>query len=242
MRAALNVDLPDAPDSLWRGTPRLHDLAYAYLKGLLLGGGLDPGDQISSEGVGRVLSISRAPVSDAIRRLTVEGLLEILPQVGCRVVRPVPSEVADFYEIFGATEGAIARFAAERRSPAEADQFGRLCAALASGAGLPDDPDARFVELRQRNRRRYEKLHDLARSPLSTGIGETYWDRSDFFIRVTFGGRGLPGYVRTAHVAFIGAVVAGDGETAEHETRRYLVRLGHDVADVLERRSQEGRR
>lgn len=242
MRAALNVDLPDAPDSLWRGTPRLHDLAYAYLKGLLLGGGLDPGDQISSEGVGRVLSISRAPVSDAIRRLTVEGLLEILPQVGCRVVRPVPAEVADFYEIFGATEGAIARFAAERRSPAEADQFGRLCAALASGAGLPDDPDARFVELRQRNRRRYEMLHELARSPLSTGIGETYWDRSDFFIRVTFGGRGLPGYVRTAHAAFIGAVVAGDGETAEHETRRYLVRLGHDVADVLERRSQEERR
>ena len=36
MRAAPNVDLPDAPDSLWRGTPRLHDLAYAYLKGLLL--------------------------------------------------------------------------------------------------------------------------------------------------------------------------------------------------------------
>jgi DNA-binding GntR family transcriptional regulator len=242
MRATLNVDLPDAPDSLWRGTPRLHDLAYAYLKGLLLGGGLDPGDQISSEGVGRVLSMSRAPVSDAIRRLTVEGLLEILPQVGCRVVRPVPAEVADFYEIFGATEGAIARFAAERRLPAEADQFGRLCATLASGAGLPDDPDARFVELRQRNRRRYEKLHELARSPLSTGIGETYWDRSDFFIRVTFGGRGLPGYVRTAHAAFIGAVVAGDGETAEHETRRYLVRLGHDVADVLERRSQEERR
>ena len=229
------------PNSLWRGTPRLHDLAYAYLKGLLLGGGLDPGDQISSEGVGRVLSISRAPVSDAIRRLTVEGLLEILPQVGCRVVRPVPAEVADFYEIFGATEGAIARFAAERRLPAEADQFGRLCATLASGAGLPDDPDARFVELRQRNRRRYEKLHELARSPLSTGIGETYWDRSDFFIRVTFGGRGLPGYVRTAHAAFIGAVVAGDGETAERETRRYLVRLGRDVADVLERRSQEER-
>jgi DNA-binding GntR family transcriptional regulator len=242
MRAALNVELPDAPESLWRGTPRLHDLAYAYLKSLLLGGGLDPGDQISSEGVGRVLSISRAPVADAIRRLTVEGLLEILPQVSCRVVRPVPAEVADFYEIFGATEGVIARLAAERRSPAEADQFRRLCAALASGTGLPDAPGARFVELRQRNRRRYEKLHELARSPLSTGIGETYWDRSDFFIRVTFGGRGLPGYVRIAHAAFVAAVVAGDGETAERETRRYLVRLGRDVADVLERRSQGERR
>ena len=238
MRAAINVVLPDAPDSLWRGTPRLHDLAYAYLKGLLLGGGLDPGDQISSEGVGRVLAISRAPVSDAIRRLTVEGLLEILPQVGCRVVRPVPAEVKDLYEIFGATEGVIARMAAERRSTAEAKEFRQLCATLQSEAALSQDPDARFVELRQRNRRRYEKLHELARSPLSTDIGETYWDRSDFYLRVTFGGRGLPQYVQAAHAAFVAAVVAGDGTTAERETRRYLVRLGQDVAEVLERQDQ----
>lgn len=238
MRAALNLDLPEMPDAPWRSTPRLHDRAYASLKSLLLSGGLEPGDQLSSEAVGRALSMSRAPVSDAIRRLTVEGFLEILPQVGCRVIRPVPAEVADFYEIFGATEGVVARFAAERRSPAEAEQFGRLCAALASGTGLPADPDARFVELRRRNRRRYERLHALARSPLSRGIGETYWDRSDFFLRVTFGGRGLPGYVRAAHAAFVGAVVAGDGAAAEHETRRYLVRLGHDVAEVLQRQSE----
>src|SRR4249919_2892437 len=154
MRTSFNVVLPDASKTLWLGTPRLHDLAYAYLKGLLLGGGLDPGDQISSEAVGRVLSISRAPVTDAVRRLTVEGLLEILPQVGCRVVRPVPAEVRDLYEIFGASEGVIARWAAERRSAAEADEFRRLCASLLSDARLPDDPDARFVELRQRNRRR----------------------------------------------------------------------------------------
>lgn len=242
MRTALNVVLPDAPESLWHGTPRLHDLAYAYLKGLLLGGGLNPGDQISSEGVGRVLSISRAPVSDAIRRLTVEGLLEILPQVGCRVVRPVPAEVRDLYEIFGASEGVIARWAAERRSEAEAEEFRALCASLASGAGLPADPDARFLELRRRNRRRYEMLHELARSPLSTDSGETYWDRSDFFLRVTFGGRDLPGFVPVARAALVDAVVAGDGPSAEHETRRYLVRLGREVADALERPAQEQRR
>ena len=239
MRTALNVVLPNAPESLWQGTPRLHDLAYAYLKNLLLGGGLDPGDQISSEGVGRVLSISRAPVSDAIRRLTVEGLLEILPQVGCRVVRPVAAEIRDLYEIFGASEGVIARWAAERRSAEEAEGFRALCALLATDEGLPADPDARFLELRRRNRRRYEMLHRLARSPLSTDSGETYWDRSDFFLRVTFGGRDLPGFVRDARAALVDAVVAGDGQTAEHETRQYLVRLGREVADVLERQAQE---
>lgn len=233
MRSPLNTGLPDAPEELRRGSPRLHDLAYAYLKGLLLGGGLDPGDQISSESVGRALSISRAPVGDAIRRLTVEGLLEVLPQVGCRVVRPVAAEMADFYEIFGATEGIVARFAAERRSRAEAEDFARLCAGLASRANLPDDANARFLELRRRNRRRYEKLHELARSPLSAGIGESFWDRSDFLLRAAFGPRDLPAYVRTGHQAFVAAVVAGDGATAEIETRRYLVRLGHDVATLL---------
>jgi DNA-binding GntR family transcriptional regulator len=239
MRTALNVVLPDAPESLWQGTPRLHDLAYAYLKGLLLRGGLNPGDQISSEAVGRVLSISRAPVSDAIRRLTVEGLLEILPQVGCRVVRPVPAEVRDLYEIFGASEGVIARWAAERRAEEEAEEFRALCASLASEAGLPADPDARFLELRRRNRRRYEMLHKLARSGLSIDGGETYWDRSDFFLRLTFGGRDLPGFVRDARAALVDAVVAGDGQSAEHETRRYLVRLGREVADALERQAHE---
>lgn len=189
-----------------------------------------------------MLSISRAPVSDAIRRLTVEGLLEILPQVGCRVVRPVPSEVRDLYEVFGASEGVIARWAAERRSEDEAGEFRALCASLASAAGLPADPDARFLELRRRNRRRYEMLHRLARSPLSTDSGETYWDRSDFFLRVTFGGRDLPGFVRSARAALVDAVVAGDGRSAEHETRRYLVRLGREVADELERQDQEQRR
>lgn len=242
MRPALNVVLPEAPDSLRRGAPRLHDLAYAYLKSLLLAGGLDPGDQISSDGVGRVLSISRAPVSDAIRRLAVEGLLEILPQVGCRVVRPVPAEVKDLYELFGAIEGVIARLAAERRSAVEADRFARQCAALASAAGLPGEPDARFVELRQRNRRRYEMLHELARSPLSTAVGESFWDRSDFFIRVAFGARDLPPFVKAGHAAFVAAVVAGDGPAAELETRRYLVHLGQHVAELLERRDPPDRR
>lgn len=241
MRATLKVVLPDASEALWQGAPRLHDLAYAYLKGLLLGGGLDPGDQISSEAVGRVLSISRAPVTDAIRRLSVEGLLEILPQVGCRVVQPVPAEVRDLYEIFGASEGVIARWAAERRSVEEAEEFRALCASLAAEEGLPADPDARFLALRRRNRRRYERLHRLARSPLSTDSGETYWDRSDFLLRVTFGGRDLPEFVQHARAALARAVVAGDGPTAEHETRRYLVRLGREVADAIERQARHRR-
>lgn len=239
MRPALNPGLPQASAALRRDSARLQDLAYGYLKDLLLAGGLEPGDQISSESVGRVLAISRAPVGYAIRRLTGEGLLEVRPQVGCRVVRPVADGMADFYEIFGATEGVVARLAAERRSAGEAEAFEKLCARLASRADLPSDPAARFAELTRRNRRRYEALHALARSPLSAAIGESFWDRSDFYIRVAFAPRERPAYVRRGHQDFVAAVVAGDGPRAEQETRSYLVRLGHDLAEALRRQAQD---
>jgi len=233
MAVTFKTDLPGPSATLRRSGARLHDTAYAYLKNLLLHGSLAPGDQISSETIGRVLSMSRAPVSDAIRRLTVEGLLEVQPQIGCRVVTPVPSEVADFYELFGATEGVVARLAAKRRSAEQAAALRALVRQLADRSDLPDEPDRRVAMLRERNRRRYERLHELAGTPLSTGIAEGFWDRSDFFLQVAFGVRSLPAYVATGHATLFQAVVDGEAATAERETRRTLARLGRDVADVL---------
>jgi DNA-binding GntR family transcriptional regulator len=235
MRGNLRVDLPEPPAKLRAANLRLHDLAYAYLKGLLLDGGLDPGDRISSDGIGRALAISRAPVTDAIRRLTMDGLLDVLPQVGCRVVTPMPAEVADFYELFAATEAIIARFAAQRRTPHQAEELSRLLAALSSRSDLPEDRAARADTKRRRNRRRFERLHEMACSPLSTGIGESFWDRSDFFLRVAFGHFDAPRHLAVTYKAAFVAVVAGDGDTAERETQHYLTSLGRDVADALDR-------
>lgn len=237
MATSFKADLPTAPSDLRLAGLRRHDLAYAYLKALLLDGGLEPGEQISSDGVGRALAVSRAPVSDAIRRLAMDGLLEVVPQVGCRVVTPVPAEVADFYELFAATEAVIAGFAAVRRTDGQATAFRQLLVELSPRNAMPSDPDARSVELRRRNRLRYERLHELAGSPMSAVIGATFWDRSDFFLRVAFGRFETPRYVASAQRALFDAVIDGDAPTARHQTDEYLTRLGADVAAALARRT-----
>ena len=190
-----------------------------------------------------MLSISRAPVSDAIRRLTVEGLLEILPQVGCRVVRPVPAEVKDLYEIFGATEGVIARMAAERRSAGEADEF--ATPVRVTGCPTPAFPTIPMPASSSSGSAIAAAMKGCTSSPARRSApisGRPIGTAATSIIRVTFGGRGLPAYVRAGHAAFVAAVVAGDGKTAEHATRHYLVRLGQDVAAVLERQGREERR
>jgi len=239
MATSFKIDLPGAPTDLRLAGLRRHDLAYAYLKALLLDGGLEPGEHISSDGVGRALAVSRAPVSDAIRRLAMDGLLEVVPQVGCRVVTPVPGEVADFYALFASAEAVIAGFAASRRTDEQAAAFRRLLVELSPRNGLPAEPDARAVELRRRNRVRYGWLHELAASPLSAGIGAGFWDRSDFFLRVAFGRFETPRYVATAQRALFDAVIDGDAAGARHHTEEYLARLGVDVADALIRRAAQ---
>jgi DNA-binding GntR family transcriptional regulator len=49
---------------------------------------------------------SKQPVMEALRRLSGDGLIEILPQVGSRVA--TPRDVSDFDVMFGGFEGTIA--------------------------------------------------------------------------------------------------------------------------------------
>lgn len=165
--------LPRPSRKLLGNPSRLHDRAYTYLKGLLLDGGLEPGEIISTERVGQALAISRAPATDAIRRLTSEGFVAVLPQIGCRVRTPAPAEVADFFELFALGESFVSRLAAERRSTLAAGDFARECEAI-------------------------ERELD-----------------------------------RVASAPDAGAIVEGDGATAESMTRDYLREVGRRVAARL---------
>ena len=56
---------------------------------------------------------------EALRRLSGDGLVDIIPQVGCQVTTYSPREVEDFFVMFGGFEGTLGhRRAAPHRRPA----------------------------------------------------------------------------------------------------------------------------
>ena len=87
---------------------RLAPVVYEALKERLLEGTYQAGERLSVETLKTEFEVSKQPVMEALHRLAADGLVEIVPQVGCRVVRYEPQEVTDFYAIFGAMEGAVA--------------------------------------------------------------------------------------------------------------------------------------
>lgn len=128
---------------------------FAFLRGRLLAGALKPGDRLIPErDLAAQLGVSRPIVREALRALTVLGLVEIKDRVGTVVRRPDVSVLNDFFAfaIAQATdvvddvmqariaiECQAIRLAAERATIAD---FERLGAALARIGPTIDDPEA----------------------------------------------------------------------------------------------------
>lgn len=86
------------------------------------------GDSLSITQLAGQFDASRQPVSVAISHLRSVGYVDIIPQVGCRVVSPTPSEISDFFLAVGRMEGVVAGLAARRQLGAEGVVLKRIAA------------------------------------------------------------------------------------------------------------------
>ncbi len=78
------------------------------------------GESLSITQLASQFDASRQPVGMAISYLRNMGYVDVIPQVGCRVVSPSPAEIADFFFAMSRIEGAVAAFAAARHFGGEA--------------------------------------------------------------------------------------------------------------------------
>ena len=123
---------------LHRGGSRLNDAVYDQLKERLMEGRYEAGERVSAEALRLEFGVSKQPVMEALRRLSGDGLMEIVPQVGSRVARYDLREVEDFYVMFGGFEGTIAGIAALRRTDEQLADPGRGVAADRRAASEAD--------------------------------------------------------------------------------------------------------
>lgn len=242
MPRPVNPRFPVRPTRPATGEPAaLAATAYAHLMQQLLEGELQPGDRLSVVDIAHGLSCSRVPVMEALKRLDAEGFVEIIPQVGCRVATPEPSEVRDFFELFASVEGCVTRLAAQRRTDGDLREFERVCAGIdraLRGAGSPADRDPVYRRL---NLEFHGALHRYARAPLACAVAAGMWNRSDFFIRLAFGSLYFDRRVKQAHARMRKAVVEGDAANAEAAVEDHLRTVGERVAARLAGAGQASR-
>ena len=89
------------------------DLVHRRLKEEIELGELAPGTALSELSLVERTGASRTPVREALRRLAVEGLVDLVPRQGARVSRVSLQSVRDLFDFRGLLEPAAIRQATE---------------------------------------------------------------------------------------------------------------------------------
>jgi DNA-binding GntR family transcriptional regulator len=97
----------------------LREQAYRELKGRILGAKLKLGEVLSPRKIGEELGMSFLPVSEALRLLEAEGLVESKDRVGTRVKVPTVEDIEGLCMVREALESQAARLAATKATSTE---------------------------------------------------------------------------------------------------------------------------
>ncbi len=202
----------------------LAERAYDHVKQMLVAGEMPENDWFPIDEIAKTLGTSRQPVMDALRRLSIEGFVEIVPQVGCRPHRPQLDEIRDFFRLFAEGEGLIAELAAKRADP-EAVLAMRLVSAQIGALATQGGEAGNKGDLyRKFNRQLHAEMRKAARSQVLAEIVESLGDRSDFFI-ACFKDEVFTPNLHVAHAEheqIIDAIAVGNAREARAAMKRHI--------------------
>src|SRR5438874_4803734 len=109
-------------------TPSLAAEAYRVVRQRILRGELGLGQVISRRKLATELGMSFLPVSEALQRLEVEGLLESRPRAGTRVRIPTREDVRGHFVVREALEVQAAILFAAGATPEDRNEILKLAA------------------------------------------------------------------------------------------------------------------
>jgi len=92
----------------------LHQEIVSRIRKMIQKGILVRGQKVNEKDLCESLGVSRTPVREALRQLTSEGLIQLIPHKGAFVSQPCIEEISDLFEVMSVLEGTCARLAATR--------------------------------------------------------------------------------------------------------------------------------
>lgn len=90
-----------------RGTS-MHDAVATRLRAMVFDGELLPGSYIDEKALANAWQVSRTPLREALKVLAAEGLVELVPHRGCRVIELTEDDADALFPVMALLEGRCA--------------------------------------------------------------------------------------------------------------------------------------
>jgi len=195
------------------------DLVFESLKARLIAGWRGYGETLNTVEIADEFGVSRRPVMDAMSRLELAGFIEIIAQVGCRVIVPERRAVREHFFTAGVLDGAAARLAAHNATDV---QRRALSEALEQSRAAARDRNQHAFEAA--NKRFHATLLAAGGNQRLTQLARQAWDLSDFYLQL----RTEDDLRRShdEHQAIATAILSGDADGARDAAEAHLARFG----------------
>ncbi|MFZ0133553.1 MAG: GntR family transcriptional regulator [Desulfobacterales bacterium] len=97
----------------------LHIQIADALREMIMIGELKNGDKINENDLCTTMGISKTPLREALRVLSAENLIALVPNRGAYVTKPTTAEIKEMFAVMSVLEGVCARAATEKMTPAD---------------------------------------------------------------------------------------------------------------------------
>ena len=207
------------------------DAAYKEMHRRILDNVWAPGHQALEQEIALQLGMSRTPVREALIRLENEGLVEVIPRRGMRVLPVSPTDMREIYEILGALESLAAEMLAARK-PSDAELEPLIVATRAMEKALDaDDLDA----WAKADESFHEQLVTMAGNKLLAESVFSHWDRAHRARRFTLRLRPKPVNSTQEHMALVERLREGNAAGAAAVNREHRQRASRELLSIFER-------
>ena len=209
----------------------LVDDAYQQIRLRILENLWPPGHRALEQEVALALGMSRTPIREALMRLQNEGLVEVIPRHGMRVLPVSPNDMNEIYQILTALECMAAELLAQRK-PTAKELEPLVTATQAMDKALKaDDLDAWAAA----DERFHAHLLDLAGNRQLQATVLNYWDRAHRARMFTLRLRPKPVNSTKEHRQMVERLRAGDAAGAAAVTRAHRERASSELVAIFER-------
>ena len=100
------------------------------LRDMIMTGKLQEGDKVNETELCNTMGISKTPLREALRVLSVEGLIRLVPHRGAFVTKPTFEEIAEMFDVMSLLESFCASSACQKMTPNDLTRLEKLHAKL----------------------------------------------------------------------------------------------------------------
>lgn len=153
------------------------EAVYYNFKDALLNGKIQLGDTITQAELAKTLQTQISPLRVAMHKLEAEGLVDILPRSGIKIVRPDLDLIRNSYHLRKIVEREGIKVFAQYAADATIQHLIRINEALLEEIGRNDDGQAVLRSFSKVDKATHSAIIEILNNPLVNQVYDTNYDK-----------------------------------------------------------------